>query len=256
MSSPIQPSLEPANRIVQQVASPPAQTILDWLSYHELDASHCLDTLKTPLPELTFFRWHNRVPALSLETLTSERAWALCADAFRTALPGLTKIVTDVEQKAPRHLSPNREKFPLAFTRDMGPGKLPFISLHYHGKGEDLFAMAHEFGHAVQIHATHVNAGMLPAPAWKECAAFLGELILINYLYHPENHLFFELSEIWCETAEGYFLRDTNALARALQDLPLPTDYAYSWNYAIAIRWALTLWKRGDKEVLEDIFCQ
>ena len=52
------------------------------------------------------------------------------------------------------------------------------VSLHYHGRPQDFLALAHETAHAVQL--LHAPEGLIP-PIYRETAAFLGELIVLNW---------------------------------------------------------------------------
>lgn len=202
------------------------QNLNDWLDFNDLDHATAKDIIDQVLSK--FDIKGSQQPKTKSIDLSANDAFKICTKALRLRLPKLIKEIELISQEAPRCLSPLVAKHPLAFTFDLGYQNLPFISLHFRNRDCDLLAMAHEFGHALQIVASWDSGhDQMPTLA-RECCAFLSEIILLEHLktdfpslldaYHSDNML--------------YFGAYTHEIAKALNDPSLL--YKYVWNYPIA----------------------
>lgn len=223
-------------------ASPPLgetrPTASDWLLVNALTPDQSLAVLReVEVPET------RAAPSAALG-LSPDTAWALCADALRAAFPGLQPEIATVEWETPRCLSATRAKHAKAFTYDLGVGCPPFVSLRYRDHPSDLLAMAHEFGHALQIVASwRGDAGQMP-PVARECCAFLAEQALLR---HARGTLS-GLTEAHRADDGIYLGRHKAALIAALGQPLCP--YAYDWNYPLARIFAARMCRHPDTDGL------
>jgi len=99
----------------------------------------------------------------------------------------------------------------------------------YKGSASDLIALAHEFGHALQL--VHLNGRFSP-PVDREICAFLGEHILLSYCeaHHPK--LYPALAKVWHGEDKIYLGQDADILKSALDDPQ--ASYAFRHNYPVA----------------------
>lgn len=201
-------------------------TIADWLEFNDLTCEIVLRQLALlePLDGYAFDRSEVQ-PHLEL---TTDEAWALCAESMRVAFPDLKSGIDQIEVEAPKCLQPKSTKHPKPFTYDLGFLNLPFVSLHYKDRPADLLAMAHEFGHALQIVAAWESGeGQMP-PVARETCAFLGEWAVI----HHSQVQFPLLTSTHHRDDINYLGNKAQELKTAIQDGRAP--YSYGWNYPIA----------------------
>ncbi len=235
---------EVENPPVSEASRPKHQaTIADWLEFNGLTREAVLRQLALiePLDGDAFDRSEVQ-PHLGL---TADEAWALCAAVMRAAFPGLKPEIDKIETWAPKCLQPKSTKHSKPFTYDLGFQKLPFVSLHYQDRPADLLAMAHEFGHAVQIVASWQSGeGQMP-PVARECCAFMAELALLNAQKGKAEVL------LVCHQADdiAYFGENKAALEDAFFEDYSP--YRYDWNYPLARQLAARLMKaRGTDQAV------
>ncbi|MGZ2259396.1 hypothetical protein [Roseobacter sp. A03A-229] len=116
--------------------------------------------------------------------------------------------------------------------------------MHYRDSAADLLALAHEFGHAVQIVASwSAGTGQMP-PVARECCAFLAEQALLRhcaacfpvltYAHHADDMI--------------YFGANRDALEDAMTNWQ--TGYRYEWNYPLARHVAARLFESGPSNEL------
>lgn len=218
--------------------SEPRTTISDWLAVNGLARERVLRYLAMIAPV--------EVSPLKGATLPShlgmpvKEAWELCANAMRAAFPDLAVAINWIEAETPKCLQPKSAKHPKPFTYDLGFGILPFVSLHYQGRASDLLAMAHEFGHAVQIVASWASEeGQMP-PVARECCAFIAELAIVRH----SDVRFPQLVARHSADDALYFGKARVLLENALRDEQIP--YQYDWNYPLARRIAVELTQKGE----------
>lgn len=201
-------------------------TLSDWLELNQMSVEQCRAILQSieagEVADVTTY-------TSSFITTTAERAWMQIADAFLEALPTLSSEITSVSTDTPKCLANKPEKFPQAFTYDLGQGTLPFVSVPYQGRAFDHLAMAHEFGHALQIVCS--DGEQMP-PIARECCAFLGEQFMIQYLDDVGDENASDVHAAWEQDNKLYLKSDVDILQAALDAEKAP--YNYRWNYPIA----------------------
>lgn len=221
-------------------------TLADWLELNEL-------TRETVQRQLELIGSLDDEALDSLEAqchlgLTPDEAWAFCAEAMRAAFPGLEAEANKVETNVPKCLQPKSIKHPVPFTYDLGFQRMPFISLHYQDRAADLLAMAHEFGHAMQIVASWQSGeGQMP-PIGRDSCAFMAELALLNAQNEKVEAL------LACHQADdvAYFGENKATLENAVLDDQSP--YQYNWNYPLARQLATQLVNADEADQAVAIF--
>ena len=161
--------------------------------------------------------------------ISAERAWATAATALRHYLPALGGTIDMVRDMSPKCLEASPESFPQPFTCDQGPDKLPFVSVQFACRAVDILAVAHEFGHALQIVVSHrSDRDRMPSMA-RELCAFIAELALLDHLSDRRSLLHIPVRNAWARQNLTYLDKDCTVLRRALN---APTArYDYRWNY-------------------------
>ncbi|WP_299769686.1 hypothetical protein [uncultured Tateyamaria sp.] len=143
--------------------------------------------------------------------------------------PDHAEFILDVARKTQVEFVTEDDGVQRPFTLHRGAGDMPFVSIRYSGYGADLLAVAHEFGHAVQLAA---NPGQFIPPIHREIAAFLSERALLVYAYMPGSAIAGILQTAHRDDDAIYLGNDAVELAVAQQD---PNAvYNYRWNYPVA----------------------
>lgn len=226
----------------ERCSSPEQQeTISDWLDVNSLANETVLHYLEVISSSKEAKQKRYSGPQLYLD-LSADEAWALCAGAMRRYFPDLVAKIDKIEAETPKCLASRRTKHPKAFTYDLGFGDLPFVSLHYQGRAADFLAMAHEFGHALQIVASWENGEGQMSPVARECCAFMAELAVIRHCQDRFPTLIIAHSS----DDAIYFGEHTDALEAALNDNRLP--YQFDWNYPLARHFAVKLFRAGETD--------
>ena len=178
-----------------------------------------------------------------------QTVWQSCADALARAFPGLAAEIDEVATGSPTCFSTENSKHPKPFTYDLGPNNLPFVSVPYRHTPFDVLAIAHEFGHAVQIVASYSRHELQSPPVARETCAFLSELAFLEFCtftdvptlsaaHHQEDH---------------NYLKDCGNLLRSGLKSPNAT-YLYDWNYPIARHIAALAVATGQRDWAERLF--
>ena len=127
------------------------------------------------------------------------------------------------------NFSPDETRFPRAFTlHDDGSGR-PYVSCPYHGTVGDLMALAHEFGHALQITASQ---GAFMAPVLREVCAFISELAMIAALDSEDPSCGRLARDLWNADTRKQLTVDLAVLGAAIESDT--AVYTYQWNYPVA----------------------
>ncbi|MGJ8597159.1 hypothetical protein [Sulfitobacter sp.] len=221
-------------------------TILDWLTINELTALQCQQYLEVGSDTI---RRIEHPEQSAFDVIETEVAWQQTADAFLLSLPSLAEEIRQVCDCAPKCLADKSEKIPQAFTYDLGEDTLPFVSVPYQGRPFDLLAMAHEFGHALQI-VSSKNSKMPPVA--RECCAFLGEVFLLDYLKRIETSQTIGVSAAWEHDNHTYLKPDMEDLCRSLMTVTAP--YNYRWNYPVARVLATKLVSEKSEDIFAKLF--
>jgi hypothetical protein len=222
-------------------------TLRDWLTFNHLTS----DIVARRLALITQPKPPHAAAAEAFASrlaLSAEEAWSECAASLRAAFPDLAQDVATVEATARQCFQPKRAKHPKPFTYDLGQGECPFVSLHYQHRIADLLAMAHEFGHVVQIVASgRAEKAQMP-PVARECCAFLAELALVR---RGRAH-FAGLMAAHLADDAVYFGENRQSLEDALGSPCRP--YAYDWNYPLARHVAAHLFEHGTPHTAATLF--
>ena len=191
--------------------------------------------------------------------LSAQEALALCADSLSSVLPAYTDTIKLVKNRSHTLFSEIDDPEAQPYTVDNGQGSLPTISVPYRGRVEDLVNMAHEFAHAVQITLSDLHnpdRRHMP-PVWRECCAFLGELVLIEYLRkNPliQLDLAKHVKEVWDCHNTVYLGNDLEILAGATLR---KEECGYQCNYPIARFLSNSIWDRRETlgDAISELFC-
>lgn len=103
------------------------------------------------------------------------------------------------------------------------------IVMAWQGTPNDLLCLAHETAHAAQMILS--NDDHMP-PVARETCAFLGELCVMQHVYHYDRACFQSLMHYWFEDNGRYFGRDCAAIVAGLKAPQSP--YHYRLNYPLA----------------------
>ena len=221
-------------------------TIVDWLEFNGLTREAVQRQLA--LIESLDGDVLDRSGVQHLPGLTADEAWALSAYSMRVKFPDLKAEIDKIEMEAPKCLQPKRTKHPKPFTYDLGFQKLPFVSLHYHGRPADLLAIAHEFGHAVQIVASwQVGVGQMP-PVAREYCAFIAELALLDTQKEKAKAL------LICHQTDDVVYYGENKVTLESALLHDQSHYRYDWNYPLARQLASRLINASETDQADAIF--
>ena len=221
-------------------------TISDWLKFNGLTRKAALRQLALIEPiDGSAFDKAEVQPRLGMR---AKEAWTLCAEAMREVFPVLKPEIDQIEANAPKCLQPKNIKHPKPFTYDLGFQNLPFVSLHYQDRPADLLAVAHEFGHAVQIVASWRSREVQMPPVARECCAFMAELSLLTIQIERAEDL-----SVCHQMDDVLYLEESKTVLKsALLDDQSP--YRYDWNYPLARQLAGQLMKAGETDQAAAIF--
>jgi hypothetical protein len=232
---------------IQHPLAASRQKISDWLKFNGLSHETVLMQLSGIGPSKESGK-HQGLRSQSCLGLAPEDAWALCAHSMRRACPVLAPVIDIIEADTPKCLRPKKKKHPQPFTYDLGFETLPFVSVHYQDRAADLLAMAHEFGHAVQIVSSWVNGeGQMP-PIARECCAFIAEQAMVQFC----EAQFEGLKSAYYADDKIYLGSNKASLEDALRNDAQP--YQYIWNYPLARILAAQLFQTADNIELWKIF--
>ncbi|WP_170566511.1 hypothetical protein, partial [Ruegeria atlantica] len=127
---------------------------------------------------------------------------------------------------------------------DHGTVLPPKVCLNWQGQIGDLVCLAHECAHVLQFELSKHDT--MP-PVAREICAFLGELLLLNYVQQHAPKLFAPVRQIWALENHFYLVEDLDVLWDALSDLNSP--YHYRHNYPLARLAAVYLFGREEFSV-------
>ncbi len=175
-----------------------------------------------------------RRPTFELSNQTPDQIWRFCYDAFVARYCQLEPLAAQVFEECPRCFAARPDKYPKAFTYDLGHGRMPFVSIHQKHSAKFHLEMAHEFGHAVQLVASldqRQGQTFMP-PMYREWCAFLSELAFLDYMEGISQKLHSHIIAEWQNDNWAYFGDDLRAFRVALDGGC--TFYEYEWNYPIS----------------------
>lgn len=110
-----------------------------------------------------------------------------------------------------------------------GNGQPPAVFMGWHGRAEDLLCLVHETAHALQM---LLSKNELMPPVERETCAFIGELLLLDYVKTYLPQLYASLQDVW-HGQNGFYLGDcVEVLTDALNHSEV--SYHYYQNYPLA----------------------
>lgn len=187
--------------------------------------------------------------APELVGLSASEAWSLAAAAMAYQFSEHAEFIQKVARTAQVDFVAEDDGVQRPFTLHQGTGNVPLVSIRYAGYGADLLAVAHEFGHAVQLAA---NPDRFIPPIHREIAAFLSEHALLVYTDKLSKALTGVLQIAHREDDAIYLGNDAVALAGAMHDPT--TAYTYRWNYPVARVLAASAFQRQRSNALWTTF--
>lgn len=105
----------------------------------------------------------------------------------------------------------------------------PVIFMDWSGQPDDILCLAHEAAHALQILLS--NHELMP-PIARETCAFIGELLLLDYVKTHLSHLHGPLLDVWYSENSFYLGDCVDVLTDALNHPEV--SYHYYQNYPLA----------------------
>lgn len=222
--------------------------LADWLALHELDSVACrrileaaqLEATRKPAPQEML--GYYKAPDL-------EGAWQITIDAMRAFFPAQESLIHDVYANSSKVIVEQPDDSRKALTIDNGETAYPTMLLSYRGQPFDIITMAHEFGHALQITASH---GKFVTPVVREVCAFLAEGALLTHTLQQQPKQFPHLSQVWLGDNLKYFGPQRDRLQAALSRPEV--TYQYSWNYPVARFLSLLIPNRCSREWVWGVF--
>ena len=201
----------------------------DWLDLHGLDRQTCLHLLDEIRREPAKIPADRTKPDRQPLSLDPDGVWTKIVSAMCSFLPEHQEIIEETFQRSKKIAIVGQGKSRRALTIDNGPAEYPTIMYNYFGEVSDLFVVAHEFGHALQIRA---GEGEFMPPVMREVCAFLSEGAILSYCSTQDAFLAENLLKYWCKSNQRYFGNLAINLATSLEDEN--ETYEYAWNYPIA----------------------
>ena len=221
----------------------------DWLDLHGLDHQTCLHLLHEIRRESAKIPDYRNKPDQQSLSLDPDGVWLKITSATCSFLPEHQNIIEETFQRSEKIAIAGQGRSRKALTIDHGTAKFPTIMYNYYGEVSDLFVVAHEFGHALQIRASE---GKFMPPVMREVCAFLSEGALLSY-YSSENDLVAEnLLNHWHRSNHRYFDNLARKLKESLKDKE--AIYEYGWNYPIARFLAIRILESFSRDLVWSVF--
>lgn len=221
----------------------------DWLDLHGLDhqtCRHLLDEIRRESAKIPAYRTKSDQQSLSLDP---DGVWAKITSTMCIFLPEHQNFIEETFERSKKIAIAGQGKSRKALTIDHGPAQYPTIMYNYFGKISDLFVVAHEFGHALQIRASE---GEFMPPVMREVCAFISEGALLSSFSSEDSSLAENMIKYWNKSNQRYF----GNLAIKLEGSLNNNDaiYEYGWNYPIARFLALRISKNFSRDLVWRVF--
>ena len=201
-------------------------TMTDWLALHKIQSNDLKALMLVPCSTQ---KCNERT--LVTGTIAADKAWALVTEAFHDTWPSQSDVIAQTQSETITRFNSDIE-IPYTTNEDnQGGNATPIVTVAINDEGtaEDMLSVAHEFGHALQIHA---NNSTFTPPVLRELAALICELVFWDYLRKTQKALAQKIETVWQNKAQTYLSEDKQALKAALEDPKAP--YSYRWNYPVA----------------------
>ncbi|MCC5900666.1 MAG: hypothetical protein JJT87_01895 [Halomonas sp.] len=135
------------------------------------------------------------------------------------------------------------------YTLCKGRGKPPAVFMDWYGRVEDLVCLVHETAHALQI---LLSKHELMPPVARETCAFVGELLLLDYVKAHLPNFYAVFLDVWHSENSFYLDSCVDALMDALNHSKIP--YHYYQNYFLARLAAVQIFYVTPEESLSALF--
>ena len=221
----------------------------DWLDLHGLDHEMCLHLLgeiRRASAEIPAYRNDPEQQSLSIDP---DHVWMQVTSAMCEFLPERQAIIAETFQRSKKIAIAGQGKSRKALTIDNGPDQYPTIMYNHFGDLPDLFVVAHEFGHALQIRASE---GQFMPPVMRETCAFISEGTLSSLDSSQGAPLGEKFLQYWCRSNERYFNNSAGKLRSVLRSDS--ENYQYGWNYPIARFLALQISENFSRDSVWNVF--
>ncbi|TNF22905.1 MAG: hypothetical protein EP318_02335 [Rhodobacteraceae bacterium] len=219
-------------------------TMQDWLDLHGLTAQGCADLVShaPPIVEVATVA----APASWPE---GARLWALAAAALSAHLPDLAEDIAHTAARTVVNFAPDPARHPRPFTVRLAEKRMVYASCPLSQGAGDPILVAHEFGHALQLHLV-ADRGV--PPILRETCAFLAEEVLLRELPGLAGDYADAVAARLARARIRDFGRLRETLVEALRDPA--ARYKYDWNYPPARRLALGLCRHPDTDAAMALF--
>ena len=221
----------------------------DWLHLHGVDRETCLrllDEIGRESAKIPAYPDNVNQQSLGLDP---DGVWTEVISAMCKFLPEHQSIIKDTFQGSKKIAIAGQAKSRKALTIDNGPDQYPTIMYHYFGDLPDVFVVAHEFGHALQIRASE---GQFMPPVMREACAFISEGALLSLYSCQGAPLAEKFLQYWRKSNERYF---NNLLIKLRSVLRSDSEnYQYGWNYPIARFLALQISENFSRDSVWNVF--
>lgn len=221
----------------------------DWLDLHGLDdqtCRHLLDQIKKERAEIPA---NGDIPDPQSAGLNPDEVWTKVVSAMCRFLPEHQGVIEETFERSTKIAVAARGKSRKALTIDHGPAKYPTIMYNYFDEISDLFVVAHEFGHALQIRASE---GLFMPPVMRETCAFLSEGAILSSCSNEPAYIAENSVRYWRKSNKRYFGNLATRLEKSLKNDSV--IYEYDWNYPIARFLALRISAQFSRELIWDVF--
>lgn len=221
----------------------------DWLDLHGLDhqtCRHLLDDIKKERAEIPA---DGDIPDLQSAGLNPDEVWTKVVSATCSFLPEHQSVIEETFERSTKIAVAARGKSRKALTIDHGPAKYPTIMYNYFDEISDLFVVAHEFGHALQIRASE---GLFMPPVMRETCAFLLEGAILSSCLKESAYIAENSVRYWRKSNKRYFGSLATRLEKSLKNDSV--IYEYDWNYPIARFLALRISAQFSRDLIWSVF--
>lgn len=208
----------------------------DWLELHGLTAQDCAQLVAIDLPDAAT---GDGAPPASWPD--GPGLWSLVAAALSAQLPEMAEDIVRAEAQTIVNFAPDPARHPRPFALYLAEKGKVYASLPLSGSAKDVILVAHEFGHALQLHLV-ADKGV--PPILRETCAFLSEEMLLEAL--PDLAPLYTAA-VGARLA-AFRARNLGPMrADLLKALHNPSAiYQYDWNYPPARGLALGLLRQRD----------
>ncbi|EFO28656.1 conserved hypothetical protein [Roseibium sp. TrichSKD4] len=179
--------------------------------------------------------------------ISAQDVWILTSQALLHTLPDLSREIKFIRDNCRAVFDAPPMNLPYTLCR--GTSEVPFVSMSFQGTAADALCVAHEFGHALQL---HLARGRFIPPVLREIAAFVAEKVLLDLVQKEKPELFAPLYAAWQQDNTIYFGSDAELLKDALRSPEGP--YIYRLNYPLARYFADEIHANPTQFDLESVF--